>query len=208
MAVRESGVEGDRQPGGGRAADSFEDVYRAHRSTVMGFLRRSLRSEQDAEDLTHDTFIRARRSGQLDQLRHPVAFLLHIARNLLLNRIHRESIVAFTAINELAVAELTDPGGTPERIVEGRLELRLLAAALMALPERTREAVILHKFQHLTCHQVAAVMGTSPKTVEKQLARGIAECRRAVRGASTPAGRVLHFGAGAATPAGRVGGAP
>lgn len=208
MAEREDSLQDDRRPGGVCPADPFEEAYRAHRATVMAFLRRSLRSEQDAEDLTHDTFIRASRSGQLDQLRHPVAFLLHIARNLLLNRIHREKIVAFTAIDELAAAEPVDPAGTPERIVQARLELRLLATALLSLPERTREAVILHKFQHLTCRQVAAVMGTSPKTVEKQLARGIAECRRAVRGASSRGGRILRFGTGAAAHAGRVGGAP
>jgi RNA polymerase sigma factor (sigma-70 family) len=194
----------DDGPGGeGVRGDPLEETYRAHRSVVMAFLRRKGRSEEDAEDLTHDTFVRAQRSGQLDRLRHPVAFLLHIARNLLLNRVHRERIVAFSALDEVTAAELADPGGTPERVVQARLELRLLADALMALPERTREAVILHKFQHLTCRQVAAAMGTSPKTVEKQLARGIAECRRAVRGEPAQGGRVLPFAA-----AGGEGGTP
>jgi RNA polymerase sigma-70 factor (ECF subfamily) len=194
---------GEQGGAGGVGDDPLEEVYRAQRSTVMGFLRRRVRSEQDAEDLTHDTFVRAQRSGQLDRLRHPAAFLLHIARNLLLNRVQREKIVAFSALDELAAAELADPGGTPERVVQARLELRALADALLALPERTREAVILHKFQHLTCRQVAAVMGTSPKTVEKQLARGIAECRRAVRGEEVRGGRVLPFAA-----AGGEGGTP
>lgn len=64
----------------------------------------------------------------------------------------------------------------------------------MALPDRTRQAVILHKFHHLTYRQVAAVMGTSTKTVEKQIASGIAACRNAVRGgAAGPGAEVRAF---------------
>ena len=70
----------------------------------------------------------------------------------------------------------------------------------MALPERTRQAVILHKFHHLTYRQVAAVMGTSPKTVEKQIASGLAACRAAVRGGAVPVAEVRPFPSAAARP--------
>lgn len=193
MAERTTGDLGG--PGGGERGNPFEQTYRAHRSTVLAFLHGKLRSEEDAEDLAHETFVRAQRSGEMGRLRHPAAFLLKIARNLLFNRVRREKIVAFSALEELGAAEIADPRGTPEQVVAARLELRALAEALIALPRRTREAVILHKFQNLTCRQVAAVMGTSPKTVEKQLARGIAECRRAVRGEPASRGRVLPFAA-------------
>jgi RNA polymerase sigma factor (sigma-70 family) len=173
---------------------SLDQAYRAHRSAVMAFLRRNLRSEEDAEDLTHDTFIRASGSGQLDQLHHPGAFLLHIARNLLRDRFRRQKLASFSPLDEIAHVELPDPSASPEQIAQGRRELQLLARVLMELPERTRQVVILNKFHHLTYRQVAAVMGTSPKTVEKQLARGIAECRRAVRGEPTnQTAEVLYF---------------
>ncbi|HVN76164.1 MAG TPA: RNA polymerase sigma factor [Thermoanaerobaculaceae bacterium] len=172
----------------------LEDAYHAHRSAVMAFLRRHLRSEEDAEDLTHDTFIRANGSGELDRLRHPGAFLIHIARNLMRDRFRRQKLATFSALEDIAAVDLADPAVSPEQIAQGRAELRLLARALMALPERTRQAVILCKFHHLTYRQVAAVMGTSPKTVEKQIARGVAECRRVVRGeVSEREGDLLRF---------------
>jgi RNA polymerase sigma-19 factor, ECF subfamily len=172
----------------------LERAYRAHRSAVMAFLRRSLKSEEDAEDLTHDTFLRANGSGQLGQLRQPVAFLLHIARNLVRDHFRRQKLASFSALEDIVDLDPPDPSGTPEQIAHARRELQLLAQVLMALPERTRQAVTLHKFHHLTYRQVAVVMGTSPKTVEKQLARGIAECRRVVRGEGVSSGgQVLPY---------------
>jgi RNA polymerase sigma-70 factor (ECF subfamily) len=171
-----------------------ERIYGSHRPSVRSFFRRALRSEQDADDLTQDTFLRAHRSASLEDLRNPGAFLLQIARNLLRDRFRRERLVSFQAVDPLDERDLTDPSGTPEEITHARRELRALSRALLGLPERTRQAVILHKFHHLTYRQVAAVMGTSPKTVEKQIASGIAACRTAVRGgAAGPGAEVRAF---------------
>jgi len=191
VGTTEQGLDLGGQNSQGRL---LEAIYRAHRSAVMSFFRRNLHSDEDVEDLTHDTFIRAQGSGKLDQLHHPRAFLLQIARNLLRDRLRRKKLASFSALDEVVALEIPDPSGTPEQIAHARRELQLLARVLMALPERTRQTVILYKFHHLTYRQVAAVMGTSPKTVEKQLARGIAECRRAVRGeASSRGDQVLPF---------------
>ena len=171
-----------------------ERIYSSHSRSVRSFFRRALRSEQDAEDLTQDTFLRAHGSARLDDLRNPGAFLLQIARNLLRDRFRHERLVSYSSVEDIEEAGLPDPSGTPEEITHARRELRALSRALLTLPERTRQAVILHKFHHLTYRQVAAVMGTSPKTVEKQIASGIAACRAAVRGgAAGPGAEVRAF---------------
>ena len=171
-----------------------ERIYGSHRPSIRSFFRRALRSEQDAEDLTQDTFLRAHGSARLDDLRNPGAFLLQIARNLLRDRFRHERLVSYSSVEDLEEAALPDPSGSPEEITHARRELRALSRALLPLPERTRQAVILHKFHHLTYRQVAAVMGTSPKTVEKQIASGIAACRTAVRGgAAGPGAEVRAF---------------
>lgn len=171
-----------------------ERIYDSHRPSIRSFFRRALRSEQDAEDLTQDTFLRAHGSVRLVDLRDPSAFLLQIARNLLRDRFRHERLVSYSSVEDIEEAALPDPSGSPEEITHARRELRALSRALLALPERTRQAVILHKFHHLTYRQVAAVMGTSPKTVEKQIASGIAACRTAVRGgAAGPGAEVRAF---------------
>lgn len=53
MTERDGGGQCGR---GAVGSDPLEEVYRVQRSTVMAFLRRRVRSEQDAEDLTHDSF--------------------------------------------------------------------------------------------------------------------------------------------------------
>ena len=50
-------------------------------------------------------------------------------------------------------------------------------AAIEHLPRRTKQVAILHWFHHRTRTEIATKMGTSTKTVEKQLAAA----RRALR---------------------------
>ena len=75
------------------------------------------------------------------------------------------------------VPEAADPGLDPGQELELREADRRVAAAIAALPERQREAILLTYEEGLSNAETAAVLGTSVSGVETLLLRA----RRALR---------------------------
>ena len=61
---------------------------------------------------------------------------------------------------------------SPEQQMSARQELKRLAEAFDRLPERCREVVWLRRVQEMSQKEVAAQLGITEKTVEKQIAKG------------------------------------
>jgi len=173
---------------------SLVEAYRHHGGEVLAFLRRRLDSQEDAEDLTQEAFLRVHRLGKLDKIENPRAYLLRTAENLLRDRFRRDSLGVFDTKREVTDADFVHPTPSPERIASAREDLEALAHAMAALSPKVRQALILHKFHHYSYKKVAVIMGISPKTVEKHLAKAVAGCRRALgRGENGRVENVVEF---------------
>ncbi len=75
--------------------------------------------------------------------------------------------------------EQTDTGPAPDRGLLAADVGRRVSAALQALPERQREAVVLCHYQELGAQEAAGLMGVSVEALESLLSRG----RRGLRAA-------------------------
>ncbi len=177
-----------------------------HREELRAFVRRRIGVSEDIEDVVQETFLRAQRAGRFNSVDNPRAYLVRIADNLIRDRHRRERHHLFEPNLEEQPQDPEDPAPSPERVARARQELHKLALAVATLPPKPREALILHKFHHLSYNEIARVMGISPRTVEKHLAKAVAHCRRAVREAPRAAndpgsGNVVAFAAaGGSTP--------
>ncbi len=173
---------------------SLDEIYRRHGDEVRAYLRRRLDSPEDAEDLAQEAFLRVQRSGRLDELENPRAYLLRTAENLLRDRFRRDSLGVFDTGREVTDDGFAHPAPSPESTASARQELEALAHAMAGLSPKVRQALILHKFHHYSYKRVAAIMGISPKTVENHLAKAIAGCRRELRQQGSPrAENVVDF---------------
>jgi len=180
-----------------------DDAYRRHDAEVVAFFRgqRGVRPEE-ADDLAQETFLRAHRSGRLAGVHNLRAYLLQAARNLFRDRLRRDRLAEFVPLEDTAADRLHDRAPSPETVASAREEMSAVLEALAGLPERARQAVLLHKFHQLSYAEVAAVMGISPRTVEKHLARGLAACMKALEPARRGRGdTVVHLAAAAGRPA-------
>ena len=143
---------------------------------LLSLAGRMLGDGSEAEDVAQETFVRVWR--QAPKWRPGAArfdtWLHRVALNLCYDRLRRR--------RELAYAdppERVDEGPAPDR---GLLALdtgRRVAAAMAALPDRQREAIVLCHYQELGNIEAAAVMGVSVEALESLLGRG----RRALRAA-------------------------
>lgn len=142
-------------------------------AVLMQYLQHSCRDHAEAADLRQEVYIRVYEAAK-KQIPHPAKpFVFTVARNLLINRVRRERIVAIESVVDLDALDVAIDEPGPERTTIARDELRRLQLAIDRLPPRCREAVILGRIEGLSGQEIAQRMGISEPTVSKHLATGM-----------------------------------
>jgi RNA polymerase sigma-70 factor (sigma-E family) len=135
----------------------------------------SLLGADDPEDIAQEAFARLlKRYGTLRDADAAVAYVRATVCNLARSR-HRH----------LRVARLrapAPPGHAPsaEHAMLQRADHQALRQALMALPARRREAIVLRYWLGLSEAETALAMGVSPGTVKSQVSRGLTALGKAL----------------------------
>lgn len=121
----------------------------------------------EAEDMVQDVFLAmsARHGEPVDNIE---GYLFRIAANLITRRHGRESA-------RPALEAMIEPpeGFSPERILMSRQAANQVLEAIRALPPRTREAFIFHRFEEMTYPEIARRLGISVSAVKQLIARAI-----------------------------------
>lgn len=137
-------------------------AYEAHAPAVLGYALRRVGRREEAEDLLHETFVRAIRAGSLgtdDNLR---GYLLRTAHNLWVNRVRRPRLVVPAPSDDDeadALAEAADGSPSPEASAEWSGFRRQLARVLGGMPPTHRRAFELAVLQGLSYTEVARRTG-------------------------------------------------
>jgi len=149
---------------------AFSVLVTRYQDQIYRFLLRLTRSPDDALDLTQDTFLRAHQA--LDRWRADALFktwLFRIARNSAFDRLRRDKLVEFVALE--ADVEVPDSAAGPEAVLETAQRARQLDAALQALPAAHREILLLREIEQMSYDEIALVLGLNAGTVKSRIAR-------------------------------------
>lgn len=147
-----------------------------HQHRIFGFALSLSGNPADAEEIAQDAFIRAHRALEgYDEQRvrelRVSAWLHRIALNVFRNRVRRK--LRETVPLE-SVAEPHANGLLPE-------ELHDLREAVLRLPPRYREAVVLRHVQGFDYAEIASVMGVPAGTAKSDVHRGLAILKEELR---------------------------
>jgi len=156
----------------------FRALFHEQRDPLFRFLLRLTRDPSDAEDLLQETFLTVWKKRELyDGRGSAVGFLRRTAYRLFLNAhtVARRRAPAQPAAAPVHADELAAPddaaGASRERQETIDFLVRQVRAALEELPEPTRTAFVLFRYEGLTCAEVAETQGAPLKTVETRVAR-------------------------------------
>lgn len=144
--------------------DDIAALVETHAKWLSAFLRGLTRSEADADDAFQDVWMRAIRSGGLQQASSPRAYLAKVARMVVIDRHRRnaryaESLDVADDSGETGVDRLV--GASPS--VNGRVAAadlhEAVLAAVRALPAGPRQVVLLRIEAGLKYEAIAAELG-------------------------------------------------
>jgi RNA polymerase sigma-70 factor (ECF subfamily) len=163
--------------GFGRTA-RLEAIFSAHQPQLVRYFR-GRASTQDIGDLVQECFSRfvANRGHAPGTVERPGAFLIRLARNLLINngiadkRHHRREHHAFE--EEMVV------GPDPHAALEARDTIRRIEEEIAKLKPKTREIFLMHRFDGVGYEEIARLKGMSVGGVEKQIAKAMIAVRKA-----------------------------
>ena len=144
----------------------MEELYRQLHDALLRYARRHLDSDETAEDITHDSFLKlltALRDG--DTVRNPGAFVFRTARNRIIDYYRtRRSGEAYT--------ETGDDLDERRRDEVGRIEIASwMRGMVTTLPEPYRTTLTLTDIDRLPYSEVARRLGLTLSGVKSRVRR-------------------------------------
>lgn len=144
---------------------AFRQLIERHQNAVIGTVARMLNDAHEAEDIAQQVFIRLWNSAP--KWRHDAKFttyLYTIMRNLVFNESRRRSRKKEISLEEQQenhpAAMRADGGLSPDEGMEKRELHRSIDAAIAALPEQQRLAVVLRTFEGFDYEDIAKALDT------------------------------------------------
>jgi len=149
-----------------------EQLKHVYRETVVPLYRYASRrcggDRALAEDVTQEVWLRAvrewRRSGPP---RHPWAWLLTTARNLILNELRRRPAVSFDAVSPAVILDAIEH----DRVSDSAEIAAVVAQAMLRLPEAEARLLEAFHYDRMKTAQIAESYGISERAVEGRLRR-------------------------------------
>jgi len=171
--------------------DSFNQLVKRWERPIFALAYRTLGREEDARDVTQETFLRAFRalSGFKGDAKFS-SWLYRIALNLCRDWIRKERRAPLVAVPEgVEVEQLAAERGPVETVEDlaARAELgREVARAMEYLPTEQRQAIILKEYHGLTFQEIADLMKCPLSTVKTRVYQGLSTLRKQLGAQLTP----------------------
>lgn len=149
---------------------AYSILVRRHQASLHRHLARMVGSQDEALDLTQETFLRAWQAlAQWEPGAQFRTWLFRIASNAALDVLRRRKTVQFVPMDD--AFEAADAGAGPERLAQGAQQLRLLQAALARLTPEHREVLLLREIEDMSYEEIGRVLALTEGTVKSRLAR-------------------------------------
>jgi RNA polymerase sigma-70 factor (ECF subfamily) len=170
---------------------AYREIVQRYQRQVYSVAMRMVRSAEDAEDLTQDTFVRMFKAiDRYDPTRPFAAWLMTIASRLCIDHIRRRKVrpIAMPLVRQDAgtheeqTIDVVDPGLQPDEITSHREEEQQAQLLIDSLPPHYRIVVVLRHQQDLSYEEIATSLDLPIGTVKARIHRARALLRQRIEG--------------------------
>ncbi|WP_411284577.1 RNA polymerase sigma factor SigE [Lapillicoccus sp.] len=179
-------------PTGAWTPPTWEEIVTQHSPRVYRLAYRLTGNPHDAEDLTHDVFIRVFRSLNSYTPGTFEGWLHRITTNVFLDKMRRKQRIRFDALPEDAAGRMASREPGPEQTYHDTHFDDDVQRALDALPPDFRAAVVLCDIEGLSYEEIATTLGIKLGTVRSRIHRGRALLREALAHRAPQAALTAH----------------
>ncbi|MGB2867948.1 MAG: RNA polymerase sigma factor [Bacteroidota bacterium] len=151
---------------------TIERTFREERSRLAEFIRRRVRTEEDAEDILQDVFFQLATSYSVTEpIEKLTSWLFTVARNKIIDwyRKKRPDALPAQAANPGRAMSLQDilfdPNDNPDQVYARSLVWTELADALDELPEEQRDVFVMHELQGKSFKEISEITGEGINTL-------------------------------------------
>lgn len=155
---------------------SWSELVQAHADSVYGLAYRLTGNQQDAEDLTQETFMRVFRSLKSYRPGTFEGWLHRITTNLFLDMVRHRQVIRMEALPE-NYDRFPGTLKTPEQAVDDAMLDPDLEIALAELQPDYRAVVVLCDVVGLTYEEIASTLGLKMGTVRSRIHRARSSLR-------------------------------
>lgn len=165
------------------------ETIKAYGKSLMGFIRKQVSSEADAEDILQDVWYQFSSVINAQPIEQTSAWLYRVAKNKILDRHkkHRESLLDdlyqvedsedTTDLISILMVELT----TPETSYLRNLFWEQLMIALNELPAEQREVFIWHEMEDLSFDEISERTGVKCNTLISRKRYAVVHLRKRLK---------------------------
>jgi RNA polymerase sigma-70 factor (ECF subfamily) len=167
--------------------EAFRQLVERHQHAVIGTVTKMLGNPSDAQDISQQVFLRIWRNAKRYRPEAKfTTYIFTITRNLVFNETRRRGRKKEVSSDAREEHSRHLPEDLPDRQPDAQLlqaELQqTINAAIAALPETQRMAVVLWRYKQLSYEEIAAVLGLSGSAVKSLLFRARTSLREALGG--------------------------
>ncbi len=173
----DEGVDSSRDSVDRQRRQFVTRLFERYRGHLLGYLTELLGRVEDAEDVAQESYARLLAADDLNQSgSNARAYLFRIATNLAYDRFRRRRVRGPRGLTE--VEELPSAEPTPEHSASIEQTLDAVKQVILDLKPRCRQVFLLRTARDLSYEDIAARLGVSKRTVEREMQHALERCQR------------------------------
>lgn len=159
---------------------AFKELFERYKSLVINICYRLVGNKEEAEDLTQEVFFKVYKSVKTFKHRSKFStWIYRITVNLSLNHLRKKRQLSWLSLDnpsEQANGETLNTLSTPswdlpDVFLEQKERDKIIWKMINLLPKKQRVALILHRYEGLSCQQIAEILECSIGSVQARLHR-------------------------------------
>ena len=149
--------------------ETFEALYLELETPLYNTVYRWVWREQEAMDLVQEAFVRLWETRAQVRVAEAKAYVFRIGLNLASNRLRALKLRQWVGLTQSAYSL-----NSPERSFLGNEREQAVRRAILALPNKIREIVVLVRFAEMSYREIGALLKIPEGTVGSRHNRGMA----------------------------------